>query len=117
MSASGRPKPLFDSPTTLWRGFLILNLLLVPAGAVLASLAGALGGPGLTSILGFIVALFGLVANFTIWLSARRMEIGQHWLIPVWIGLCLASTVVLGAASPVTLALGLAFGGLTPALA
>jgi len=106
-------KPLFETPIALWRGFLVLNLFLVPAGAMLASLAGTAGGPGLAFILGFIVALFGIIANFAVWLSARRLKIAQHWVVPSWIVLCLATTVVAGAASPVTLALGLVFDGFT----
>ncbi|MBZ8134198.1 hypothetical protein [Afifella sp. IM 167] len=107
-------KPLFETPTALWRGFLVLNLFLVPAAAILASLAGTVGGPGLSFILGFIVALFGIIANFAIWLSARRLKIPQHWVVPSWIVLCLATTVVAGAASPVALVLGLVFDGFVP---
>ncbi|MCF1505852.1 hypothetical protein L0F51_19015 [Afifella sp. H1R] len=115
MSETGERPPLFANAAQLWRGFLILNLLIVPALAILAGLYGDFAGPGLQLFFAYLVTLVGVIGNFTIWLSARRMKLTQHWLILVWILLCLATAIVMGAASPITMMLHLVLPGPAPA--
>ena len=56
-----------------------------------------------------------LVANFTMWVAARRMKVRAHWLVLVWMLACLFTVIVFGAATPVNMALGLmGVGSFTP---
>jgi hypothetical protein len=108
-------KPLFRTEADLWRGFLIFNLLIAPALGFAAALLGDAGGEGLVFILGYLAAAVILVANFTMWVAARRMGVRAHWLILVWMLACLFTVVVFGAATPVNMALGLlGAGSFTP---
>lgn len=96
-----RSVPLFRTERRLWTAFLTLNVLVAPALALIAYFVGRPFGNVVIFWMSWIGSALILIANFVIWVSARRIRMPYHAWIATWTVLCLFTLMLLAAASPV----------------